>query len=88
MKTRSKVLAAMMAAVWCAAPYAQSTTTESKTLPGATPQYPPAANSQGLDTAKPGMKKTAKNTNMSNSATTTASNDTAPRKLPARRDRN
>ena len=51
MKTRSKFLAvgAMMAAVWCTAPLAQSATTESTTIPGATPQYPPAANSIGVD---------------------------------------
>jgi hypothetical protein len=49
MKTKFLAVGAMMAAVWCTAPLAQTTTTESTTLPGATPQYPPAANSVGVD---------------------------------------
>ena len=65
MKNRTKILVAgaAMAAMWCSAPFAQSTTTESTTIPGATPQYPPASNSTGAPasgaTNKPMMKGAA-----------------------------
>jgi len=95
MKTRSKLLAvsAMLAAVWCTAPYAQSTTTESTTLPGATPQYPPAANSTGVDTPTTAPKKRVRKSSArsvastSSAPTTMASNNTSRRALPPRRDR-
>lgn len=76
-KTLLAVSAMMAAAMWCAGSQAQSTTTESKIIPGATPEYPPAANSSGIDRGTTKMNKRATGSSTMGSSTMGATNPSA-----------